>query len=71
MTTMTYGELAEAYVAVRKERDRLRAERDALRAEVERAREIAHSYRHEIGAAQVFDVLEAALGSTPDTGSTT
>jgi len=49
---------------------RLRAERDALRAEVERAREIAHSYRHEIGAAQVFDVLEAALGSTPDTGST-
>ena len=31
MTTMTYGQLVEAYVAVREERDRLRAEIDRLR----------------------------------------
>ena len=69
MTTMTYGQLAEAYVAVREERDRLRAELDRLRRRLGDVLDLDELPEdHTIVAA--VRRLRAALGTTPDTGRT-
>lgn len=108
MTTMTYGQLVEAYVAVREERDRLRADDLAIRqllrdhgvsvgdvdplpavvAEtldgVRKVNTALADLRYGLAnALEMVDIpdddaiirtvarLRAALGTTPDTGSTT
>jgi len=56
MTTMTYGQLVEAYVAVREERDRLRADDLAIR-------QLLRDYGASVGGT---DPLPAVVAETLD-----